>query len=219
MTPSWITCRFSRAVEGDAKDPQTQSRLLLPAGLSLAQLITMKQVHGDHVSLVENASQNVFPKTDGLITAKENIALGVFTADCMPILLWEEKQRLIGALHAGWRGAAKKILSRAIELMQSRWKIKPSNIHLSIGPHIQNCCYAVGEDVAGHFPQECLKRSGGKIYLSLGRAALLEASQIGILQSQVGMDPSCTHCSPDFFSFRRDETAQRMLSYIVKINP
>lgn len=215
--PSWIAAFASTASHGDAKDLQTQQRLLEANKISPERLITCKQVHGDRVAVVQGLSEKVFQETDGLLTDQPGLALGVFTADCMPIFLWDENRRVVGALHAGWRGTAKKILTRAVEIMKSRWKVSPAKINLAVGPHIQECCYEVGEETAGNFPGAALSRVNGKSHLSLSRAVLLEAEDVGIPKSQAQTDLSCTHCGSDFFSHRRDKTPQRMLSYIVKL--
>ena len=209
----------SRAGAGDAKDPAVQDKILKAAQLSQDTLITCKQAHTSNIAIVEGPTPDLYPETDGLLTDREGLVLGVFSADCMPILLWQEDKKIIGAIHMGWRGAAHKILTEAVRLLRLRWKVQSSTLGLFTGPHIRQCCYEVGEETAAFFPAGASKREGGRTFLSLSRTLIEEAMDLGIPAERIRQDPGCTHCEADFFSYRRDKAAQRMLSYVSRKIP
>ena len=205
----------SKARDGNAKEIQVQDRILKPYGFSSAQLVTGNQVHGVRVAVITSLVPQTHPETDGLLTDRSGIALGVFTADCMPIFIWASAGNVVGILHAGRRGAANKILSRAASVIKSQWAIPAKELHLYLGPHIRECCYEVGHEVAAEFSSSCQENRRGKTTLSLRRSILEEAGSLGIPKEQIASDPNCTAGDPNFLSHRRTKTPERMLSFIL----
>ena len=164
---------------------------------------------------------------DAVITRLDGFAIGVKTADCVPALFADEKTGAIGAVHAGWRGTAKGILTGAIGKMASLYGCLPGDLKLAIGPSIRGCCYEVGMDVlqevragmggTGHHPplipsplggdltNDYFKINGGKAYLDLAAANRLQALQAGIKAENIWVSDMCTFCRPELFnSFRRE---------------
>ncbi len=215
-TPSRLIRVFSTVRDGNAKEPPALARLLRKNGVTPEQLVTGKQVHETKIVIVEARTSKLFHATDGFLTDKPGIALGVYSADCMPILLWSKDENVVGALHAGWRGVSRKILTRAIGALRSRWGLSPRDIQIHLGPHIRQCCYAVKEETARRFSKVASETRADKIYLSLQKAIQKEAGELGVPQKAIGFDPRCTFCDKDFFSFRKTKTEERMLSYILK---
>ncbi len=110
------------------------------------------QIHSNKV-LVIDSKEKIFeddnrPQCDAIITNLKNVAIGVVTADCAPILLWDEKNNIIAAIHAGWRGALSKIIENTIMTMK---KIGAENIKAEIGPMIQQDSYEVSQDLLDKF--------------------------------------------------------------------
>ncbi len=106
----------------------------------------VKQEHTDKVIIVDNYSS--YCVADGQITNKPNIALAVLTADCVPILLADEKAGIVSSVHAGWRGAKSNIMKNAVEQMQA---LGAKNITAIIGPCIKQHCYEFGGDLYQEF--------------------------------------------------------------------
>ena len=79
--------------------------------------------------------------------------VGVKTADCLPILLVDERHRAVAAVHAGWRGSVSRIVQKAIQAMTARWGTHPDDLHAALGPAIGSCCYEVGPEVAIQFAE------------------------------------------------------------------
>jgi YfiH family protein len=110
-------------------------------------------LHSDVIHIVRSPSPGALAG-DGLITNVPEIALGVLTADCIPVLLVDRKNRVVGAFHAGWRGTAKRIVEKGLGLMRREYGSLPEDIHAVIGPGIQKCCYEVGEELRNEFESQ-----------------------------------------------------------------
>ena len=161
-------------------------------------------------------------EADAVITNLSGIALGVKVADCVPILLSDEKTGAIGAVHAGWRGTAKGILPGAIRKMAELYGSRPADIKAAIGPSIKGCCYEVGIDVLAPI-KACFKGNGhektghfialenGKTYLDLGKVNGLQALHAGVKAENIWTSQTCTCCNPErFYSYRREGRAGQM---------
>jgi len=117
-------------------------------------LFTMKQVHGSTVLVVNGTilrNNKRKPEADGVITVETGLPIGVLTADCMPILLFDPVARAVGAVHAGWRGVVSGVIQVAVEAMRGEYAASPGRILAAIGPHIGPCCYCVKEDLFEKF--------------------------------------------------------------------
>ena len=104
--------------------------------LNIQNLKTVKQVHSNKVLIIKNFQENTSEEeADSIITNKPNIILGILTADCAPVLLFDPINNIIAATHIGWQGAIKNILTNTIDVFK-KMKSKTKNIKLSIGPCI-----------------------------------------------------------------------------------
>src|SRR6185295_963783 len=98
---------------------------------------TLKQVHGDDILFVtHDTAKDRTIEADGLTTQTDGVLLGIATADCVPVLLVAPQQRVVAALHAGWRGTLKGITAHALSVLSSSWNISPSDVWLACGPAI-----------------------------------------------------------------------------------
>ena len=172
----------------------------------------LHQVHGTAVIAVNAAGH--FGDGDALITATPNVWLEIRTADCVPILVADRRQKVVAAVHAGWRGTAAGIVTATIERLVSDWGIRPTDLVAGIGPHISACCFEVGDDVACHFAGH-ITQHHPRPHVDLGDANRAQLIAAGLSASQIEMLGRCTCCEePDFFSFRRDKGAGRMVSSV-----
>jgi len=114
--------------------------------------LLLNQVHGDKVVAVDDikkihGTQNL-PKADGIVTNLKNIAIGIVTADCAPIIFYDEEKQVIGACHAGWKGAKLGIIQETVKKMHD---LGATNISAIIGPMIQQYSYQVSIDFYNEF--------------------------------------------------------------------
>jgi YfiH family protein len=133
---------------------QNRSKLLLALGAAGKRnpwpMVSLRQIHSDLIHVVRSAEQARLTG-DGLITNVPGIVLAVMTADCLPVLLVDRKNKAVGAFHAGWRGTVKRIAEKGLGIMRHEFGTGPRDVFAAIGPGIQQCCYEVGEDLREQF--------------------------------------------------------------------
>ncbi len=201
---------------GDGKDVPAQKKLLTEIGCPEKSLVTCKQVHGNRVARVHNPMVRQFADTDGLLSDIPGVVLGVFTADCVPIFMHESHMRVYGVLHAGWRGALMKIAQIGVEMIKQNWDVDPSGLKVHLGPHIRECCFKVGTEVAQLFPRTAQKIEEKGIRLNLERFIFDSLIMVGVKVENMSASAHCTVCDDRFYSHRRNRGPERMLNFIVK---
>ena len=180
-----------------------------------------RQVHGVHVPEVRAGFAGETVEADGGWTREERVTLGVFTADCLPVLLAGPEGAAVAALHAGWRGAVRGIVPVGIRNIREATGLSPKDLTVVVGPCIGACCYAVGpevwEEVGRYNPGF---KPGKNCEGSLDLAALVrhQVTEEGIPPERIGQVGLCTRCHPDlFFSHRGMGESRRgrtMINYV-----
>jgi YfiH family protein len=193
---------------GNMKDETTRNNFLNFLNLDSKKLVLANQTHSSEIKLVNVSYENCFvDNCDGLITTNKDIALGIFTADCIPILISSENCKFKAAIHAGWKGIAKGIIENTISTLINKLCINLEGIKIYIGPHIRSCCYEVSCEIEDQFN---LKLNGNK--LDLSKIVCNKFKNFGI--DKIFDIKRCTfHEKNIFFSHRRKEY-ERMLSVI-----
>jgi polyphenol oxidase len=185
--------------------------------LSDDQHAALDQIHSDIVVKAEGARGRL-RTGDALITDVAGLMVGVRTADCVPILMADERRRVVAAVHAGWRGTLARIAARAVEAMTREYGSRPADLVAAIGPSIGVCCYEVGPDVAGAFSGMFPELAGRRehSHLDLAEANRRILAEVGVPGERVRVAHLCTRCqAEDFHSYRRDgEQAGRLLAAI-----
>jgi YfiH family protein len=173
-----------------------------------ANLATLKQIHS--ATCVPAAGRSgILGEGDALLEDTPGSVVAVKTADCMPVLLVDDRRRAVAAVHAGWRGTVAGIVGRSVEAMRERFGTEPADLHAAIGPGIGKCCYEVGPEVAAHFGGQ------GKAHIDLADANRRQLLDSGVTSGKIYASNLCTRCRPDeFHSFRREkEAAGRLHSF------
>ena len=208
-------------------DPKVVSQnvcdMKLAVGIHDGRIVTMKQVHSDKIVEVKDKSLKEAGEADGMITAERDIFLGILTADCVPILFVAPQNKLVAAVHAGWRGTLAGIAQKMVSLFKDRYDIAADELEVALGPAIGVCCYEVKDDVTapllkrwGGIAQASIQERDQKTYLDLRLLNRGVLAQQGISEPNIFQIGPCTACSPDdFFSYRRErrETG-RQISFI-----
>jgi len=152
---------------------------------------------------------------DAAITGENDIALCVLTADCLPIVLFQPKERIIGIVHAGWRGTQAHITEKIINKICHQSRSLPKYIKVYIGPGIRVCCYGIGDDLKPKFKNAIVKKKDG-VYLDLIKANLGQLIKAGIDKKNIYDTCFCTSCDhKEFFSWRRGDGDNRMLTTVM----
>jgi YfiH family protein len=170
-------------------------------------LATLHQIHSDTVVYADRAG--CLADGDALLSDSPGRFVGVKTADCLPILLVDERHRAVAAVHAGWRGTVSGVALSTLKAMAARWGTQASDLHAAIGPGIGPCCFEVGPEVAIQFGEPFQRTR-----IDLEKANRRQLVEAGLAPDRIYTLGLCTFCRGDqFHSFRRDrEQAGRMIS-------
>lgn len=195
-------------------------RFAVLLGVPDLPLVRATQVHGGRVVEVEERpapgeTADAGP-CDALVTRLAGVGLVVQTADCVPVLLVASDA--IGAVHAGWRGAATNVVGAAAEALLGRTD-DPESVRARLGPAIGACCYEVRGEVAARFADEFLHASGDGCYrLDLPKVVRAQLEAAGIPAPNIAPDSECTMCGGErYASYRRDrEKAGRMIALVAR---
>ncbi|MBI4745066.1 MAG: peptidoglycan editing factor PgeF [Deltaproteobacteria bacterium] len=199
---------------------ENKRRVAAAFGVDEEKIFTVSQVHSDRIVVLNSVDAGVeeikSQAADGIITDIKGIAIGILTADCVPVLLFDRKRKVVAAVHAGWKGTASKISAKAVEIMMERFESRPQDIVTAIGPAIGPCCYEVGEEVVsavGHREGVAVQH-GNKWHVDLPKANLLQLQESGV--TDIDLSNICTSCRTDLFFSHRKEMGKtgRQLSFI-----
>lgn len=200
------------------------------------KLVTLRQIHSGVVHAVgaealsgslETSEGKAVLEGDGLVTSVPGVMAAVGTADCVPILLVDTRQRVVAALHAGWRGTVAGITEAGIAKMRSEYGSHLENLVAAVGPSIGACCYAVGEEVREalaaryRYADELFRNVGQAMHVNLWEANRRQLLDAGLQDAQITVVGECSACALDehgarkYFSHRADRgVAGRMLSAV-----
>jgi len=231
--------------EWDARDNVKENRRRLQAAVGAQdfKLVSLLQFHSDAIMQFE-VEPTEPARADGSVTKSGGLLLAVQTADCVPILLVDPKNRAVAAVHAGWRGTLARIVEKAIGRMQMQFGSRAADLLAAIGPAIGGCCYEVGTEVAAAFSGQFSNaaeffdelRTGDepnplqwlnmmppghqpppkKVLLDLPKANRLQLEAAGVPAANIFVSDLCTGCRRDLLFSYRKEGAQsgRMMAVI-----
>ena len=184
--------------------------------ISPENLIFPYQTHDDKVLLIDNdflllPSNNktaLLHGIDALICNVKHICIGVNTADCVPILLFDTQNNVSAAIHAGWRGVVKNIVSKTIAKMTSEFGTKPQELHAAIGPCISGKVYEVGAELLTEFENAGFDNSQifleNPLRVDLVRATEIQLTNAGLANANIYKSNICTYTqSEHYFSARK----------------
>jgi len=181
-----------------------------------------KQVHGAKVFDVKSAKFVNGREADGFITTKKNCLLLVFTADCLPVFIYDVKNGYVGITHCGWKSTQKNIIAKAVEKLKKKGS-KVKDLHIVLGPRIMKCCYEVSPEFLlnfkGQYGNKGFCKRSGKLYFSLSDIVKLQLKKLRIPAKNIIDTARCTCCDrKSYFSYRRDgKGTGRMVSGIIAL--
>src|SRR3990170_815445 len=219
--PPYDSLNLSNRV-GDKEESVTENKKIVSAAFNInpKDMVCVKQVHGDFVYILDSEDKKGYEEVeaDAIITGLKNVAIGILTADCVPVLIYDPIKRAAGISHAGWKGAALGIASKTVKAMTDEFGSNPSDILAAIGPSIGVCCYNVNPDVENEFKKRYIDAS---LYIKEGRLDLegmnlLDLMQAGLKKENISVSSICTSCRNDlFFSYRKDALITgRQMSFV-----
>ncbi len=189
--------------------------------------LSLCQIHSDTLHIVESVPEETLVG-DALLTDRPGVLLVVKTADCLPILIVDQKRRTIAAVHCGWKSTSKKLMQKVVRSMEKHYHSDPSSLMVAFGPCIEKDCYEVGEDVKQEFEKRGSSKNVfsphplrvGKYCLDLRLANKIQLLDSGVKDSNMSGINLCTHCEITLLSYRRAyQIEDRMLSFIGIMRP
>ena len=178
------------------------------------------QVHGSRVAIVDrpDMTREDLEGYDALVTNLPGVSIGVRTADCVPILLYDPGKRVIAAIHSRWKGTVQMISRKVIGIMEDKYGTKPSDLNAAIGPCIGPESFQVGEDVAtmfkdAGFPMDLVwqfmgpkgkKPMSGGHHINLPEACRWLLQESGVKEKSIQVHAIDTFLDSSFFSARRE---------------
>jgi polyphenol oxidase len=198
---------------------QEKAAVGLLTGIEEKDILFLNQTHGDDIICVEEYPARDLPclaDADAIITALPRLCAVIRTADCVPLMLFDCEQKVLGAVHSGWKGSGLGIAAKALGIMCGRYGCIPENIIAAILPSIGPLSYEIQEDVARVFPCDT-RISSGKIYLDLWKNITGSLLSAKVQPENIYNAQTCTFINnADFFSHRRGDIQRNLnFAYIV----
>lgn len=187
----------------------------------------LNQIHSDQVFVLKNKTQtqeqvsNI--KADAIITHLPETPIGIFTADCVPILLYDSRLHVAAAIHAGREGTRQNIVNKTIMAMQREYGCVAADLVVGLGLGIGGCCYEVDADCLSSFENKIpfelpfvRPKENGKFLLDLFAVNAKEGMAAGVKPENIFQSGECTFCSPmNYYSYRREGQTGRILTFIM----
>lgn len=190
---------------GDEEEKVKRNRELFfnSLGLGIDKIVFQKQIHSDIIRYADK--QGFSGEGDSLITDKANLGITISVADCTPIFIYDKSNKLIAAVHSGWKGTQKQILKKTLERMKNDFHSFPEALLVYIGPSISQRNYEVGVEVAQLFDPKYSIKKGNKFLLDVRKVNYDMLINFGIPQNQIEVSDLCTFEAKDLLhSYRRD---------------
>lgn len=187
--------------------------LKLKKFMQLEHLIFLDQIHGTSGMVVSKNKASTIRsfanKGDFLLTKAKHVGLGVMTADCLPIVLYDNVNNAIGIIHAGWKGSVSGIAIKAVKEMEETFSTKQQNLQIFFGPSAKVCCYNVGNEIIERveqfaFARNVLQKRQEKVFFDLPQFNRLLLESTGVRREAIQLGYNlCTMCDEKFYSYRR----------------
>ncbi len=214
----WPGYSFGHTPSSSAEDVErSYAELAKHLAIRREDIVTVTQVHGTSVIVVDEERPDVTIHADALVTNCERWVLGVKLADCCGVLLVDPVHRAVAAVHSGWRGTAGNIVGAVLTTMHTAYGTQASDVHAWLSPCASGDVYEVREDVASVLPDYCTPVLDSTSQWTFDNHAAISAQlrAAGIRPSSIVCDRSCTITDTQWHSHRRDSIrAGRMLAFI-----
>ncbi len=194
---------------------ENRRRFFGSLGIKASRVAHSYQVHKDQILKVTRCK--AYEGYDALITQNPNSFMAVTVADCTPVLIYDAKNQVVAAIHAGWKGTVADITAKTIQRMQVEFKTNPKDCYVYVGTCIDERSFEVGEDVAERFAYDFkrLDKSGRKpkFYVDLKKANVAQLVKCGVPENQIEVSSFSTVLNNnEYFSHRKEkgETGRMM---------
>ena len=190
---------------GDDEKIVLKNREAFAKYLNLApqNIAYQKQIHSDIIKYVDCGGTH--GESDALITDKPNIGLAISSADCSAVFIYDSVKNVIAGIHSGWRGTQKRIVTKTLLEMKTRFSYQPEDLFAYIAPSISQNNYEVGKEVAKQFDQKYLKVKGDKFLLDVSANNYDMLQEFGIPSANIEKSDLCSYANNKLLhSYRRE---------------
>ena len=193
---------------------KNRKNLALKLGYNYEDLVYMNQIHSANIIVVDENSPKLVDNCDSIITRSKNLPLMVMIADCIPILMFDDKQEIIAAIHAGRNSTFLEISKKTAEIFIEKFSSNPEDINVVFGASIQKCCYEVSEDLSKIVENSFGKEFVENNYIDLQGINKKQLNDLGI--KNIEISNICTKCGDkSYFSYRKDKKTGRFAGIII----
>jgi polyphenol oxidase len=221
-----------RGEKDKAQVLNNRRRVAAACGVDAGKLVLAEQVHGGAVAMVTRADEGrgatspaeTIRGVDGLITTERHLPLATLSADCVLVLLADEKRRAVASVHSGWPSTVAGVVPAAVAHL-SHLGVEPCALYAAIGPSIRQGAYEVGEDLyekfAGAFTwaDEVFTMVGAKLHLDLAGAVKRQLCEAGVAEERIRDSGLCTFERNEMlYSFRKDGRAAGRTAGVIEIH-
>ena len=203
---------------GDDQSAVFENRVRAYSHMGAAQfpvIFANDLAHGNAVFVAREASSRDVQGYDAIVTNVPKLVIGLSTADCLAVLLYDSARQSIGVVHAGWRGLVAGVLQNTIDVMKNEYGAETGAVRAAVGPCICAQHYEVGVEVANRFTSQFLTNScadGERAHLDLRSVIHSQLRDAGVVS--IAHDSRCTFEDESLFSYRRDKLTGRQLAAI-----
>ena len=193
---------------------KNRKNLALKLGYNYEDLVYMNQIHSANIIVVDENSPKLVDNCDSIITRSKNLPLMVMVADCIPILMFDDKQGIIAAIHAGRNSTFLEISKKTAEVFIEKFSSNTEDINVVFGASIQKCCYEVSEDLSKIVENSFGKEFVENNYIDLQGINKKQLNDLGI--KNIEISNICTKCGDKpYFSYRKDKKTGRFAGIII----
>ena len=193
---------------------KNRKNLALKLGYNYEDLVYMNQIHSANIIVVDENSPKLVDNCDSIITRSKNLPLMVMVADCIPILMFDDKQGIIAAIHAGRNSTFLEISKKTAEVFIEKFSSNPEDIRVILGASIQKCCYEVSDELSKIVENSFGKEFVENNYIDLQGINKKQLNDLGI--KNIEISNICTKCGDKpYFSYRKDKKTGRFAGIII----
>lgn len=211
---------------------------VLASAIGARDVAMVTQVHGADVVVIRQGSSvpDDRPQADALVSDATATAIAVRAADCVPLLMADRARGVVAAVHAGWRGTARRVAGAAVEAMTRQFGTRPVDLVVAVGPSIGPCCYEVGTELVDAFAAEGHERhlvdrwflapppvrgshDRPRLRLDVARANCDQLALAGVPADQIHLSGLCTAMHLDVLSsYRREKEQAGRIAGVIRAN-
>lgn len=221
VTTSFIPSDYRAGTEIHKQAPFIQPAQLM----QLKHLLFLHQVHGNEGYTITDPRQAALLPAfthdgDFLVTSLVRVGLGIVTADCLPLILYDTNHHAVAMTHAGWRGSVQRVALKTLQTLTAQYATDPQHVVVFFGPCAHVCCYQIQSDIVpllytNPYALQCIQTRQEQLFFDIIRYNTLQLSEAGVpVHSFFSTYSTCTMESSRYCSFRTTQSAQRNMSIV-----